>query len=82
MVYNFSNDQIRWQMSKSIKDYRTFLREFLPFQGYNKFNISYLQNVAQGQGVQFLKLRHSMTNVKIYKSLPDIFALALTISVI
>ena len=36
------------------------------------------QKVGQGHGVQFSQLHHSMANVKIYKCLPQIFALALS----
>ena len=39
-----------------------------------------IQKVGQGHGVQFLQLHHLMANVKIYKYLPEIFGLALTIS--
>ena len=39
----------------------------------------YIQKAGQGNGVQFLQLHHSMANVKIYKCLRHIFALALTI---
>ena len=42
--------------------------------------LTYLQKVGQCHGVQFSQLHHSMANVKIYKCLPLIFALALTVS--
>ena len=44
------------------------------------FQILYLQKVGQGHGVQFSQGCHSMVNIKIYKSRPHIFALALTTS--
>ena len=44
------------------------------------FLILDLEKVGNGHGVQFSQLHHSMTNVKIYKCLQHIFALALTIS--
>ena len=39
-----------------------------------------LQKVGQGHGVQLPQIHHSMSNVKIYKCLPHIFVLALTLS--
>ena len=39
-----------------------------------------LQQVGQGHGVQFSQLQLSMANVKIYKCLSHIFALALIVS--
>ena len=43
-----------------------------------KFKVCNFQRVYQGHGVQFSQWHHSMANVKIYKRLPYIFALALT----
>ena len=44
------------------------------------FLIADLQKVGQDYGAQVSQLHHSMTNVKIYKCLPHIFALALIVS--
>ena len=49
------------------------------FQIYNKINLL-LYNVGQGRRVQFSQLHHSVANVKIYKYLLYISALALTVS--
>ena len=38
-----------------------------------------LQKVGQGHGIQFSQLQLSMTNVKIYKCLSQIFAVAPTV---
>ena len=45
-----------------------------------KFQIVNLRKVGQGYGVQFSKWHHAITNVKIYKSLLYIYALALAVS--
>ena len=45
-----------------------------------KFKIFNLEKVGQGHEVYFSQLHHSMTYVKMYKCLCDIFALALTVS--
>ena len=47
---------------------------------YINILIFYLQKVGQGHGVQFWQLQRSMANVRIYKLLPAILALALTVS--
>ena len=47
---------------------------------YLIFLIVYIQKIGLGHGVQFSRLHHSMVNVKIYKCLPQICALALTVS--
>ena len=39
-----------------------------------------LQKVRQGHGISFSPLHSSMANVKIYKCIPYIIALALTVS--
>ena len=65
-------------MTKSTNVSHTFLRQLLPSE--RCFNFFYLQKVGQGHGVQFSQLHVSMANVKIYKCLPQIFALTLTVS--
>ena len=44
-----------------------------------KFLMVDLQNLGQCHGVQFSQLHHSMASVKIYKCLPRIFLLVLTV---
>ena len=46
---------------------------------FRYINICVIQKVGQGHGVQMLQCQRSMANVKIYKSLPHILALALTV---
>ena len=43
------------------------------------FNL-YFQKVGRSNGMQFFKLNRSVANIKIYKCLEHIFALALTVS--
>ena len=64
-------------MTKSTNDSRMILRKLLQFQSYEFLNFE-LYKVGQGHGVEFS--HHSMENVKIYKLLHHIFALALTVS--
>ena len=45
-----------------------------------KFQICYLQKVGQSHGLQFSQLHHLIANDKIYKYLPYIFVLALSVS--
>ena len=47
---------------------------------YIKIKNIWLQKVGQGHRAQFSQLHHSMANIKIYKYLPQILALALTVS--
>ena len=51
-------------------------------QFFLNFLMCDLQKVGQGHRVQFWLLHQSMANVKIYKWLPQTFALALTASAI
>ena len=44
------------------------------------FQIFDLEKLGQGQGVQFLQLRHSMANIKVNKSRLIYFPPALTVS--
>ena len=45
-----------------------------------KISNFYYQKLRQGHGMQFSQLNNPMVNVKTTKSLPHIFALALTVS--
>ena len=75
--YDFRNDTIRWQMSKSTK-----VVPFIFALALTISNFFFLQKVGKGQGIQFSQWRHSLANVKICKVVSCRFVLALTISVI
>ena len=62
----FRNDAVWYQISKSINVVRCiFAPTVSDILILNFFN---LQNLRQGHEVQFWQLRHSMANIKIYKS--------------
>ena len=52
MEYNFRNDAIRWQISKSIKVVRSIFALALTFSEMLTFQMFNLQKVGQGHGVQ------------------------------
>ena len=65
MGYNFRNDIICWQMSKSIQVV-LFALALTVFEILT-FKIFALQKVGQGQGLQFLQYCISVANIKFYK---------------
>ena len=79
MECNFRNYTIRWHLSRFYRYLPQFLYQLLLFRHIQIKN-NYLQKVGQGQGAQFSQLHLSIANVKIWKCLPQIFALTLTVS--
>ena len=80
MECNFRTYTIRWQMSKSTNVYHKFY--FASSYCFREVQNSIFdhQKVDHGHRAQYLLWHRSMANVKIYKLLPHIFGLALTIS--
>ena len=75
------------QWYHSLANIQIFKSRFVNFCATSHFFFKYiniynaqLQDVGQGHRVQFSQLDHSMANVQIYKCLPHMFALSLTIS--
>ena len=67
-------------MSKSTTVYYTFFALARAISEVGQFIKMCLPKVGQSHVVQFSQLHHSIANVKIYKCLSHILALALTVS--
>ena len=65
--YNFRNDAIQWQISKSTNDVSCIYALVLTVSEMLTFQVFDHQKLSQSHRVQFSYWRHSMTSVKIYK---------------
>ena len=78
-MYNFRNEQFNVKCQNLHKTLKHFCASFYHFRDIKILNFLHSESRSRSQ-VQFLHGHRLMANVKIYKRLPHIFALALTVS--